>query len=326
MWSSVVQKSLKTVTVSDVVTKKREEKNNQAKREEMVKLFGSYELNDFNDEYLIMGLRSEINKRNLTEDSIFFKMLFKKYPKYTPHIAEHLLPNTLLQDSKFMMEIYSLTKCKELFAGKISNVDLLLQLMKIDVQFFSYCSMSILYDGSQLLKIVEAYPMIRNDVNIPSYITDYFQMIQSCVLNLNSIRAFLVSIQQIKKRHPFSSFVRSNVCSYLSSFPYLLAETFIGEIPSVLETRCRCKIHFCHTCKKLKELDQELAKHAYSPTPLAHNVRNKVRKLRSDRRIIEIHICTGPPYNCANCLRSDDRKLWYNTIRSHATLHRYRVF
>jgi hypothetical protein len=147
-------------------------------------------------------------------------------------------------------------------------------------------------------------------------------MTRLCVSRVNTIKTFLLSIQQMKKPHPFNCVVRSIVCSYLSAFPYHLIKLFIGNSPEVLKTRCCLKKHVCTHCIKLKNVQQQLDELRSRPIPLPVNMRNEFRLAIRTERLLNDETCTkDDAEQCANCLQFDDRRLWYKTIREHAKVY-----
>ena len=224
------------------------------------------------------------------------------------------------------MEMYTLTKSKQIFANKIMNVDLLIWLMKIDVSFFQFSSDILLYTHSDVLKIIKTFPEIRHADNIPKYIMEDYTLVSKTMTNLNSIKTFLLSVKKMEGFNPFSCDIQYIVCSYLSDeLPYELLERFIGKVPAVLQTKCRCRKHVCSHCSELKHIRQEIEAYNQRPQPLGLMARMHFNRLIRGEHLVQNRHCHGKPYNCINCLKSEDRRSWFRTIRDHACVYGIQV-
>lgn len=309
------------VSVADHVVRSNKERDQEElvnlKRKEILALL-QYNTN--------WDVEKKLEESNLTDDLVFFRSAFTKYPLLAYKIGT-IISKTILDNEEFMMEMYAITKCKHIFKRGIGNVDLLIRLMKIDIDFFSFIRDSISYNPSKLLKIIANFPIIRTFEKIPSFIAEDYKMVFDCITNLNEIKTFLLSHRkiQIKGMFPFIfNSIRHKVCSYLSVFPERLVKKFIGDIPVSLTTKCRCNYHTCNHCIKItiyKDIFDKLSLH--DPTP---SVRHKIYLVKNNLDIVGSWKCTGiGKYTCQNCLNAEDRKLWYETIRKQGHVYGIRV-
>jgi hypothetical protein len=117
-WSKVVIANSGKVSVSPNLVKKREEMLKQnvhsSNIEEMLYIFNRNKDMRF-DKYMVCSLLSDMSRRELLHDKIFFQKAFAKFPKHSFKLAL-LISEYLLHDTNFMMEMYTLTKERELFA------------------------------------------------------------------------------------------------------------------------------------------------------------------------------------------------------------------
>jgi hypothetical protein len=256
-------------------------------------------------EYLTTGKNGYLplfHERNpaILNDRDLFRVAFTKHPELADRIL-FKIPESIINDEKFMTEMYHLTKYLGIF-GRVYNYELFTRLLSINIAFFDYASHEIYSNKSNMQKCLKTYPELNEAMKLPVHIREEFQMIQESMKIINSIKTFLLCVNQKE-----ISCMRHIICEYLKPTIYNVNKFVRNEshilpngnvilplvpIPQRLYEKCTVAHTQCVHCLKV-----------FFQT--SHSCSKKQQKVK---RLL-----------CRNCPNLEERKEWIQIIRETAS-------
>jgi len=231
--------------------------------------------------------------RSILYDKDLYRILFTKYPTIVNNI-KFMFPYQIRDDEEFMIELYHLTKCRNIISS-ITKPETLIALLPFDLNFINSCYYEVIYNVKLMRELIKKYPILISYKSIPEHIRYNYKMVKDAIQDINSIKTFLMSM---KKEGVLSYLngiegIRKNICDYLRVIPYELQQTNYYTIPFNLHQKCKTK-HNCSNCSKLKPIKYW-----------------KVFEIHKELRIMP---CKHPAI-CTNCPNFDERRQWIQIIR-----------
>jgi hypothetical protein len=259
---------------SQYLIKKRE----NIKRLERIKVLSTYDKHRN-----ILPLERETNPMILNDKDLF-REAFTKHPNLAEFISCKI-PKNILDDEDFMMEMYHLTKCIKIF-GYIDSERLLFRLLKINLEFFDYCSSVIARNIPIMKKCLKEYPRLKSSPTLNYEVRKEFNALYSAVQRINAVKTFLLCVSKsdssINWMRGCSGLYVRKIYEYIK--PIYPNNKHIMSIPENLTLKCRGGgYHY-----------------------VTHRISRGQYKLCEEYR------------PCSNCPNFEERKQWIELIRSKA--------
>ena len=220
----------------------------------------------------------------ILNDKDLFRIAFTKHPTLAEKISLKI-PKSIRDDDDFMLEMYHLTKYDRIF-GYIDSERLLFRLLKINLEFFDYCSYVIARDITIMKKCLKKYPRLKYSPTLNYEIREEFNALYYAVQKINPIKTFLLCVSKVDSpinwMRGFSGLYVRKIYDYLK--PRYPNNKYIMSIPENLSLKCRGG--------------------GYHPT--THRISRGQYKICEEYR------------PCSNCPNFEERKQWIEFIRSKA--------
>lgn len=263
-----------------------------------------------------LPLLKEINPKILNDKDLF-SMAFTLYPILAEQISLKI-PESIQSDDNFMLEMYHITKYMGIFK-QIKSKILFLDLLKINPKFFNLGSQKLYSDIKFMYECVSINPIIVSNYFIPYIIKNEFNMINSSIKIINSVRTFLLCIQKkesnINWLKGFSGQVME-ICKYLKPILYPVFNYHFIGYNSNLECKCM-ELHTCKHCSLKIKLENEKSKLKYRSINKFIKVRTLQNINQLEKEKEKLTICTKNTF-CKSCPNLEDRKQWIKLIRTKA--------
>lgn len=184
----------------------------------------------------LLGLLSVTDPQVLNNPELFM-MGFTKHPSLFQDIFNHL-PIQLLHDVDLQRKIYHIRLVKTTrYMGLITDSELLLKLLTIDVAFIENCHSSLKKDKILMMRCVNLYPeLLRTSEDI----TVNYIHLQFAVRNINGKKAFLLcTTVEGSKTYQLNGHerVKKSICDFLGDFQFSVIDQFYDTTPEILRFR-----------------------------------------------------------------------------------------
>jgi hypothetical protein len=253
------------------------------------------------DKYGSIPLEKEENSIILNDQNLFM-MAFTKHPTLADKISSKI-PQSILNDEEFMIEMYHLTKYVGIF-GIVSNRKLFTRLLGINLAFFDYAFHGIYNNNCIMHECLRTFPKLISSPFLPVYIKEEFRMVKKSIKYINSTKTFLLCVNQKSSKiywmRGHNNFYEKIISEYLKPIMYpvnkfVSNESLVPILPELLYQKCMNVHTKCLHCSN------RLLFTSYSCC-------KNMKKLPKVKQLF-----------CKNCPNLDERKQWVEIIRKKAS-------